>query len=342
MTTSEARNQIVSLVREFVRRDIEPIANRYDSEDIYPHELIPKMREMGLFGITIPEKYGGMGLDYTTFAMIFEELSKGWMSVSGIIGTHHVMAYIVASFGTEEQKQRFLPKMATGEIRGGLGLTEPGAGSDVQNIQMTAVKDGEEYVLNGSKMFITNAETADIYAVFARTSQPSQGKQDISLFLVDKGEEGCRVGQVFEKRTVENSSLGELVFSGVKVSPQNLVGRLGYGAKYGVRMLNSGRITIAALATGLAQRALDEYLEVAIEGKKINNQHLIEFDRTKARIAELTVEIHAARNMTYHAAWMKESYDADPDKPHILRDYVIASNSAKLKASLAAQKACEY
>ena len=133
--TAEARAQIVNLVRDFVRREVEPIANRYDNEDVYPHELVAPMREMGLFGITIPEEYGGMGLDYTTFAMIFEELSKGWMSVSGIIGTHHVLAHVVATGGTEEQKQRFLPRMAAGEIRGGLGLTEPDAGSDVAELE---------------------------------------------------------------------------------------------------------------------------------------------------------------------------------------------------------------
>ncbi|MCH8869623.1 MAG: acyl-CoA dehydrogenase family protein, partial [Chloroflexi bacterium] len=152
-TSPEVRNQIVNLVREFVRRDVEPIANQYDEEDIYPQELADKMAEMGLFGITLPEEYGGLGLDYTTFAMIFEEISKGWMSVSGIIGTHHILGHIIATHGTEEQKQRFLPRMATGEIRAGLALTEESGGSDIQAIQTRARKDGEEYIINGSKMF---------------------------------------------------------------------------------------------------------------------------------------------------------------------------------------------
>ena len=134
-TSEEARKQIVSLVKDFVKRDVEPIANTYDNEDIYPHELIPTMCELGLFGINIPTEYGGLGLDFTTFAMIFEELSKGWMSVSGIIGTHHILSHIVATYGTEDQRTRILPKMATGEIRGGLALTEPEAGSsnDAEN-----------------------------------------------------------------------------------------------------------------------------------------------------------------------------------------------------------------
>ena len=149
------RSQIVSLVRDFVRRDVLPVANRYDNEDIYPAELAETMRQMGLFGITIPEEYGGLGLDHTTFAMVFEELSKGWMSVSGIIGTHHVLASILFRDGTDEQKSRLLPRMASGEVRGGLALTEPEAGTDVQAIQMTAVKDGDAEFLwiadNGRK-----------------------------------------------------------------------------------------------------------------------------------------------------------------------------------------------
>ena len=129
-------------MKDFVKKDISPNADAYDNEDIYPHELIPKMQEMGLFGINIPQEFGGLGLDFTTFAKIFEELSKGWMSVSGIIGTHHILGHIVAQYGTQEQKERILPKMATGEIRGGLALTEPEAGSDAQNISTVAIKDG--------------------------------------------------------------------------------------------------------------------------------------------------------------------------------------------------------
>ena len=153
ITSTEARNQIVSMVREFVRRDVEPIANQYDDEDIYPKEIVDKMAEMGLFGITLPEEYGGMGLDYTTFAMIFEEISKGWMSVSGVLGTHHILGYLLATYGTEEQKQRILPRMATGEIRAGLALTEESGGSDIQSIQTRATRDGEEYVIRVPGIF---------------------------------------------------------------------------------------------------------------------------------------------------------------------------------------------
>ena len=172
--TDEARSQIVDLVRDFVRRDVEPVASRYDHEDIYPAELVDTMREMGLFGITIPEKYGGLGLDHVTLAIVFEELSKAWMSVCGPIGTHLLMSSIIAENGTEDQKQRILPGMATGEIRGGLCLTEAEAGSDVQGIRTTATKDGEEYVINGRKMFITNAENGNAYAVMAKTDPDAE------------------------------------------------------------------------------------------------------------------------------------------------------------------------
>ncbi|MDP6945892.1 MAG: acyl-CoA dehydrogenase family protein, partial [Myxococcota bacterium] len=146
--SQEIQAQIVSLVREFVRRDVAPVASKYDDEDIYPTELVEQMKELGLFGITIPEEFGGLGMDTATMALIFEELSKGWMSVSGIIGTHHLLASIIERYGTDDQTRRWLPGMAAGQIRGGLALTEPEAGSDVQNIQTTAVRDGDDYVIN--------------------------------------------------------------------------------------------------------------------------------------------------------------------------------------------------
>ncbi|MCH7984326.1 MAG: acyl-CoA dehydrogenase family protein [Chloroflexi bacterium] len=308
MTTSEARNQIVSLVREFVRRDIEPIANQYDSEDIYPHELIPKMREMGLFGITIPEEYGGMGLDYTTFAMIFEELSKGWMSVSGIIGTHHVMAYIVASFGTEEQKQRFLPRMATGEIRGGLGLTEPEAGSDVQNIQMTAVKDGEEYVLNGSKMFITNAENGNAFAVLTKTDRDAEpAYRGISCFIVEKPSVGFTVGKHLDKLGYRGIESCELVFEDCRIAADNLVGETeGQGFRQVMSALETGRINIAARAVGVATAAFEAAIRYA-QQRKTFGVPIAEHQAIQLMLADMATKIQAARLLTYDASARKDA-----------------------------------
>ena len=199
-TSDDDRKQIVNMVREFIKRDVEPIASVYDNEDIYAHELIPKMQELGLFGITIPREYGGLELEFTTFAMIFEEMSKGWMSLSGIIGTHHVLSHIVSNYGTQSQKDDVLPRMATGELRGGLALTEPEAGSDAQNISTVAKKDGEEYVINGRKMFISNGENGNVFALMAKTDpHATPAHKGISCFIFEKPFEGFKVGQHIDK-----------------------------------------------------------------------------------------------------------------------------------------------
>ena len=224
-TSEEARTQIVTAVREFVRREVEPIAAQYEREDKLPVDLVEKMKEMGLFGITLPQEYGGMGLDYTTFAMIFEELSKGWMSVGGIIGTHHIMAHVVASFGTEEQKERFLPAMSRGEKRGGLALTEPNAGSDVQAIELSAVYDGEEYVLNGAKNFVTNGRHGDTFALLAKTDRNAEpAHRGLSCIIVEKGGPGFQVGRDLDKLGYRGLDTSELVFQDFRVPVENLVG----------------------------------------------------------------------------------------------------------------------
>ena len=202
-TPEEARLQIINLVREFVRRDVAPVAQELDREDRVPHDLIDSMKEMGLFGITVPEEYGGLGLDYTTFATIFEELSKGFMSLSGAIGTHHILTYVLTHYGTEEQKNRFLPDLASGRKRGALALTEPGGGSDVASLTTAASKDGEEYVINGTKMFITNGRHGDAFCLLARTNSEAQPNyRGISCFVVEKGGPGFKVGRDLDKMGV--------------------------------------------------------------------------------------------------------------------------------------------
>ena len=306
--TAEARAQIVNLVRDFVRREVEPIANRYDNEDVYPHELVAPMREMGLFGITIPEEYGGMGLDYTTFAMIFEELSKGWMSVSGIIGTHHVLAHIVATGGTEEQKQRFLPRMAAGEIRGGLGLTEPDAGSDVQSLSTTARKDGEEYVLNGSKMFITNAENGNAFAVLAKTDTAAQpAYRGISCFVVEKPAVGFSVGRHLDKLGYRGIESCELVFEDCRVGADNLVGESeGQGFRQVMSALETGRINVAARAVGVADAAFDAAIRYA-QQRKTFGVPIAEHQAIQLMLADMATKVQAARLLTYDAAARKDA-----------------------------------
>ena len=306
--TAEVRGQIVNMVRDFVRREVRPIADRYDKEDIYPHELVGPMREMGLFGITIPEEYGGMGLDYTTFAMIFEELSKGWMSVSGIIGTHHVLAHVVATGGTEEQKQRFLPRLASGEIRGGLALTEPDAGSDVQGIRTTAVKDGEEYVLNGSKMFITNAENGNAFAVLAKTDTAAEpAYRGISCFVVEKPSTGFSVGRHLDKLGYRGIESCELVFEDCRVGADNLVGEVeGRGFRQVMSALETGRINVAARAVGVAEAALDAALRYA-QQRKTFGVPIAEHQAIQLMLADMATKVQAARLLTYDAAARKDA-----------------------------------
>ena len=170
-----------------MRREVEPIASELDRKTGVPHDLIDQMKEFGLFGITVPEEYGGLGLDYTTFAAIFEELSKGLMSLSGAIGTHHILTYVLTHYGTEEQKQRLLPDLAAGRKRGGLALTEPSGGTDVANLQTTASRNGEEYVINGTKMFITNGRYGDAFCLLARTDEQAEPRhRGLSCFVVEK------------------------------------------------------------------------------------------------------------------------------------------------------------
>ncbi len=308
MTSNEARSQIVSLVREFVRRDVEPVAQRYDNEDIYPSELVEKMRQMGLFGITIPEEYGGLGLDYTTFALIFEELSKGWMSVSGVIGTHHIMSYIIASFGTEEQKRRFLPRMAQGEVRGGLALTEPEAGSDVQSIQTTAARDGEEYVINGSKMFITNAENGNAFAVTTKTDANAEPPyRGISCFIVEKPAAGFSVGRHLDKLGYRGIDTCELIFQDARVPAENLVGGVeGQGFRQVMSALETGRINVAARAVGVAQAAFEAAIRYA-QQRRTFGKPIAEHQAIQLELADMATKIHAARLLTYDAAAKKDA-----------------------------------
>ena len=307
-TSEETRKQIVSLVRDFVKRDVEPIANAYDNEDIYPHELIPIMCELGLFGINIPTEYGGMGLDFTTFAMIFEELSKGWMSVSGIIGTHHILSYIISVYGTEEQKHRILPKMAKGEIRGGLALTESEAGSDAQNISTTAVKDGEEYVINGRKMFISNGDNGNAFALMAKTDPQSDPRhRGISCFIFEKPTDGFKVGRQLDKLGYRGLDTCELIFDDCRVPSDNLIGgEEGRGFGQVMNGLETGRINVAARAVGVAQAALEASVTYSKKrlafGKPISEHQAIQL-----KLAEMAAKVHAARLMVYDAARKKDS-----------------------------------
>lgn len=308
LTSNETRSQMTNLVREFVRRDVEPVASHYENEDIYPQELVDKMAEMGLFGIMIPEEYGGLGLDYTTFAMIFEELSRGWMSLTGPIGTHHILAYVISTYGAEEMKQRFLPKMAEGIIRGGLALTEPSGGSDMQNLQTSAVKDGEEYVINGNKMFISNGASGNAFAVLARTDKTAQPPhRGISCFVVEKPAVGFTVAQKLDKLGYRGIDTTELVFDNVRVPTENLVGEVeGQGFRQVMSGLEGGRINVAARAVGVATAAFNAAIKYAQQRESFG-QPIAQHQAIQLKLADMATEIEAARLLTYEAARKKDS-----------------------------------
>jgi alkylation response protein AidB-like acyl-CoA dehydrogenase len=307
-TPEEARRQIVSLVRDFVKRDVEPVAAQLDKEDIVPLDLIDKMKELGLFGITVPEEYGGMGLDYTTFATIFEELSKGFMSISGAIGTHHILTYVLAHFGTEEQKRRFLPDLAAGRKRGGLALTEPGGGSDVANLETTADKDGEEYVINGTKMFITNGRYGDAFCLLARTDKTAEPKhRGLSAFVVEKGHSGFRVGRDLDKLGYRGLDTCELIFEDYRILAENLIGgQEGKGFSQVMSGLETGRINVAARAVGVAQAALEAAIRYS-QQRQTFGKPIAEHQAIQLKLADMATKIQAARLLTYDAAHKKDS-----------------------------------
>ena len=344
-------SEIKSVLKDKKRFDwetIEQSINEIRSQQKIPEEVYQQIVESGLVGMAFSEELGGLGLPYPLFICFLETLGKA----SPSIGVRFAISNTVCEglrFNHEaghlsDHCLDSLKQIISGEKLAAFCLSEGSAsGSNIMQEMTTravASSNDNSYTLNGSKFWITNAETANVYAIFARTSDDKSN--GISLFLVDRETPGFRVGQVFEKRVVENSSFGELVLKDVEIPVQNRVGNIGDGMRYAIRMLNSGRITIAALATGLAQRAFEEFLENAVEGKKAGQKHLIEYDRTKAKIAELSMEINAARDMTLRAAWLKEQFDLDPENQNLLWNYVIASNNAKLKASLVAQKSCDY
>ena len=309
-TSAEARAQIVTLVRDFVRREVEPVAAELDRDDRVPHDLIDQMKELGLFGITVPEEYGGMGLDYTTFASIFEELSMGLMSLSGAIGTHHILTYVLTHYGTEEQKERFLPDLASGRKRGGLALTEPGGGTDVANLQTTATKDGEEYIVNGSKMFITNGRYGDMFCLLARTDRDMEPRhRGLSAFVMERGEPGSgfEVGRDLDKLGYRGLDTVELNFNNYAIPADNLIGEQeGVGFGHVMSGLETGRINVAARAVGVAQAAFNAAIKYAQQRESFGKP-IAEHQAIQLKLADMATKIQASRLLVYDAATKKDA-----------------------------------
>jgi butyryl-CoA dehydrogenase len=296
------RAEIIDTVRKFVQRDVIPVASDLEHADAYPEEIVAKMRDLGLFGITIPEAYGGLGLDLLTYVGVIEELSYGWMSLTGIVNTHTMAATLIMTHGSEQQQQRWLPSMASGERRGCLSLSEPDAGSDTRNLSCRAQRDGEEYVINGTKAWVTNGERAGIVALAART------EEGISAFIVEKEPgprfEGISVSKNVSKLGYRGVETVEMAYSDHRIPATNLVGEAGRGLPQILGVLEIGRINIAARAVGVSRAAFDAALAYAQQretfGKPIGEHQAIQL-----KLADMATRLEAARLLTKNAAERK-------------------------------------
>jgi alkylation response protein AidB-like acyl-CoA dehydrogenase len=304
----ELRSQLLSAVRDFVKREAAPQAAEHDENDTYPADLVDQMAEMGLFGMTVPEAYGGLGVDVLTFAMVFEEISKVWMSLTGPIGSHSMLTFAINKHGSEDQKQRWLPDLATGKKRGGLALTEPGGGTDVAAMQTQAVRDGEEYVVNGSKQFITNGRNGDVFLLLAKTDMnTTPAYRGITGFIAEKGT-GFTAGKDFNKLGYRGVDTSELVFDDYRISTDEVLGEEGQGFYQAMDALETGRINVASRAVGVAQGAFEAAINYAQTretfGRPISSRQTIQ-----NMLADMATKIHAARLMTHHAAEKKQKGD---------------------------------
>ena len=303
---SELTAQILDTVRRFVDREVIPVASKYEHADEYPQPLVDRMKELGLFGATIPVEYGGLGLDTSTYARIVEEICRGWMSLSGVLNTHLMFAYVLAHNGTEEQKRRWLPPMARGDDRAGLCLTEPHAGSDTQNIRTTARRDGDVYVVNGSKMFITNAETATVFSLVVKTDPTADPRhKGISLFAAEKGP-GLTVSRHLDKLGYRGIETCEVTFEDYRVPVANLIGGVeGRGLQQVLSGLEVGRINIASRAVGVAQAAFEDAIRYS-QQRETFGKPICEHQAIQLKLAEMATKIEAARLLVRQAAGMKD------------------------------------
>jgi alkylation response protein AidB-like acyl-CoA dehydrogenase len=306
-TLNEEQQQIINTVRRFIEREVKPVASDMEHRDEYPHALVERMKELGLFGAIIPQEYGGMGVSFTTYAMIIEEICRGWMSLSGIINSHLLFAHIIALSGTEEQKRRFLPAMAKGEKRGGLALTEPHAGSDVQNIRTTAKRDGDAYMINGTKMFITNSRHGNTLCVAAKTDPNAKpAYAGISLFIAEKGAPGLTVSRDIKKLGYKGLDTCELAFEDFPVPGANMIGgKEGQGFKQVMGGLEVGRINVAARAVGVAQAAFEEAIRYA-QQRETFGKPICEHQAIQLKLADMATKIEASRLLVQQAATKKD------------------------------------
>lgn len=297
---------LLEAVDRWVQREVRPVVMKYDHDDIWPAELVDQMVEMGLFGATIGKEYGGLGLPAVTYAKIVAQISSYWMAITGIFNSHLIMAVAVEKFGTEAQKRLWLPKFASGEIRGGLALTEPNAGTDLQAIRTTAVRDGDDYVINGTKTWISNGIKGSCFALLVKTDPKADPRyKGMSLFIAPK-QEGFTTGKKFEKLGYKSIDSAELIFDNYRLPAANLIGeREGQGFFQATGGLELGRINVAARGVGLAEGALrlaTEYAQV----RETMGKPIAEHQAIQLKIGEMVTRARAARLLTFDAA---EAYD---------------------------------
>ncbi len=302
---NDNQKMIRNMVRDFAEKEIEPVAAELDEKEEYPHDILKKMAKLGLLGILIPTEYGGAGLDTISYAIVIEEISKKCASTGVITSVHNsLVSDPIMKYGTEEQKKKYLPLLAKGEHIGAFSGTEANAGTDLGAMETTAVLDGDHYVINGSKMFITSGSEAGIHIVFAVTDKPA-GYKGISAFIVESDTEGFEVGSIFEKMGIHASLTSELIFEDMRVPKENLLGEEGQGFKIALGTLDGGRIGIAAQAVGIAQRALEESIEYSQQRQQFGRP-ISKFQAIQWKIADMAISVEASRLLLHKAAFAKD------------------------------------
>jgi alkylation response protein AidB-like acyl-CoA dehydrogenase len=311
---TDVQRQIVDTIREFTDREIIPHAQQLERDDEYPQRIVDSMCEMGLFGLTIPEEYGGLGESLLTYALAVEEISRGWMSVSGIINTHFIVAYMLLQHGTDEQKQRYLPRMAAGELRGAFSMSEPNCGSDVSAITTRAVREDGGYVIDGQKMWLTNGGTATLVAVLVKTDEGAESVyRNMTTFLIEKKqgygevEPGLTIPGKIAKMGYKGVDTTELIFTGYRTTPEQILGGTpGRGFYQMMDGVEVGRVNVAARGCGVALRAFELGVGYAQQrtsfGKPIAQHQAVQF-----RLAEMATKVEAAHQMMIMAARKKDS-----------------------------------
>ncbi len=299
---ADEERQLLNTIDRWVERDVKPIVKEYDHEDKWPAETVEQMKELGLFGATISQEYGGLGLPATTYSKIVMRISRDWMSITGIFNSHLMLALAIEKFGTAAQKKTWLPKLASGEIRGGLALTEPDAGTDLQGMRMTAKADGNGYVINGTKTWISNGIEGSCFALLVKTDPEANPRHKGMSFFIAPKQEGLTVGRKLEKLGYKSIDFGELVFENYKVPADNLIGGVeGQGFYQATGGLELGRINVAARGVGVAEGALKLAVEYA-QIRKTFGKPICEHQAIQLKLGEMATRARAARLLTVDAA----------------------------------------